>query len=72
LGGVDYLVIGFLNYKITDGMATPEEIAIKVYTTDPQALVYEKTFPAGNGKTLRDEYQYAQNIGKLLTLEIGE
>ena len=72
LGGVDYFILGFLCYKMQDGMAIPFEMAIRVYSTAPQALVFERTFPAGSGRTLNEEYQFAQNAGRVLASQIRE
>jgi hypothetical protein len=44
---------------------------IKIYNTDTEKLVFERSFPAGTGKNLSEEYQIAQNAGKVIVSNIS-
>ena len=72
LSGVDYLIICFLSYNTQGETAIPFEMAIKVYSTTTEVPVYEQTFLAGSGTTLREEYQIAQNAGKVIASKIKD
>jgi len=65
-GGADYFILGFLEYKLQGDRPVPVSIVLKTYKTNSQKLVYEQRFPAGTGRNLNDEYQYAQNVGRII------
>ena len=65
-GGVEYFVLGFLEYQIQGERAVPVGIALKLYLTNTQKLVFEERFPAGTGKSLDEEYKIAQNTGRII------
>ena len=71
-GGADYFLLGFLDYKIQAGNAVPTGITLKLYEADSQQLVYEQKFPAGTGKNLDEEYQSAQNAGRIIISHIED
>jgi hypothetical protein len=66
LGGADYFILGFINYKIQGETAVPEDIAVRLYETSSQKLLFERIFPVGKGKSLKEEYQFAQDVGKTI------
>lgn len=72
LGGADYFILGFLSYQMRGTAAIPSEITIKLYRADTRELVFERIFPAGKGKNLDEEYQLAQNAGRLIASHIKE
>ena len=71
-GGSDYFILGFLEYKNLGGVITPVGMTLKLYSTSPKELLYEQIFPAGKGKSLNEEYQFAQNAGFVLASNIKE
>ena len=71
-GGMDYFVLGFLEYQIQGTTAVPVGIALKVYQTNSKKLLYEKRFPAGTGKTLDDEYKNAQDAGRTIISHLAK
>ena len=72
LGGAEYFILGFLNYQISGGRPVPVEIAIKLYKTDTRELLFEQNFPAGRGKSMNEEYQFAQNTGRIIISHIKD
>ena len=71
-GGAEYFVLGFIEYQINGSAAVPVGMAIKLYKIDSQELIYENNFPAGNGSSLNQEYQFAQNAGRTLIPHIKD
>ena len=65
-GGADFFVLAFLEYKEQGEKAIPIGIALKLYSSNSQRLVYEQMFPAGTGKNLDEEYKFAQNAGRVI------
>jgi len=65
-GGADYFILAFLEYKDQGERAVPTGMALKLYNSITRALVYEQNFPAGTGRTLDEEYQIAQNAGRII------
>ena len=72
LSGVDYFVLGFLDYQIKGENALPVGIVLKIYATGSRNLVYEQNFPAGRGKNLNEEFQFAQNAGRIIISHIKD
>ena len=62
-GGVDYYVLGFLEYQGQGRNAIPAGIILKIYRAD-STLIYENEYPAGRTRNLNDEYQTALNTGR--------
>lgn len=71
-GGVDYLILGFLNHQVLEGAVAPTDITIKIYRMDLEELVFERNFPAGTGKDLNEEYEFAQHAGQIIISQIKE
>jgi hypothetical protein len=65
-GGAEYFILGFLEYRIQGGRPVPSGIQLKIYRTRAQTVVYEHSFQAGTGKSLTEEYQFAQNAGRVI------
>ena len=65
-GGVEYFVLGFLEYQIQGGGAVPVGIVLKLYNADSKKLVCEERFPVGTKKNLDEEYIFAQNAGRII------
>jgi len=72
LGGADYFILGYLEYRVIEENAIPFRMAVKIYTTDSQKLVYENNYPAGSGKSNNEEYQYALNAGRSIIPHIKD
>jgi hypothetical protein len=67
VGGAEYFIIGFLEFQ---NKSVPSAMIIKIYNTDTEKLVFERNFPAGTGKNLGEEYQIAQNAGRVIVSNI--
>jgi len=66
MGGADYFILGFLEYQIQGSRAVQQGMALKIYETDTNRLVYEQNFPVGRGKSLDEEFRIAQNAGRTM------
>lgn len=66
LGGADFFILGFVEYRLQNGRPVPVEVALKVYSTNTKKLLYEQNFPAGTGRNLADEYRFAQDAGRVI------
>lgn len=71
-GGAEYFLLGFLEYRIQAGKVVPAGIVLKLYQTDSRQLIYEQQFPVGTGKNLDEEYQFAQNAGRMFTSHVED
>ena len=71
-GGADYFMLAFLEYKNQGDTAIPVAVVLKLYNSDSQKLVYEQNFPAGTGKNLDEEYQFAQKAGRAIISHIKD
>ena len=71
-GGADFYVLGFLEYRLQGSRGIPVGIALKVYSSDSQKLLFEQRFPAGTGKSLDEEYQFAQNAGRVIISQLSK
>ena len=71
-GGAEYFVLGFLEYQMQGGNPVLLGIALKLYDADSQKLIYEQRFPAGNGKTLDEEYRFAQDAGRSIISHLSK
>jgi len=69
--GAGYFILCFLEFQNKDG-AVPNAMVIKIYETNGEKLVFERSFPAGTGKNLSDEYQIAHNAGKAIVSNIKD
>jgi hypothetical protein len=45
---------------------------IKIYRTNTEELIFERNFSAGTGKSLGEEYQFAQNAGRVIISNLKE
>ena len=64
LGGAEYFILGFLEYETQGARVAPADMIIKIYTTDPQELIYEQIFPVG--RTSAEENQIVRNAGRTI------
>jgi len=71
-GGAEYFILAFLEYQNIETTVIPIGITLKLYKTNPQELIFEQTLPAGTGKTLNEEYQFAINAGRIIVSKIRE
>jgi hypothetical protein len=65
-GGAEYFILAYLEYGLAGGKYTPSGISFKVYSTRSNEIIYEEGFPAGTGRNLNEEYQFAQNTGRTI------
>ena len=67
-GGADFYILGFLEFQVQGQgtRAVPVGIVLKLYNSESQQLLFEQRFPAGTGKSLDEEYQFAQNAGRTI------
>ena len=65
-GGADYYVLGYLEYRSQSGRTLPSGIVLKLYETESQKLVFEQNFPAGTGRSLNEEYRFAETAGRTI------
>lgn len=72
LGGAEYFVLGFLEYQFNGVTPVPVGMALKIYEAGSRRLIYEQRFTAGSGKNLNEEYQFAQNAGRILISHIKD
>ena len=72
LAGAEYIIFGFLEYRIQGNRAVPVKIDIKLYETASRELVYQQNFPAGSGRNPNEEYQLAQNAGRSIISHIKD
>ena len=70
--GSEYFVLVFLEYQTQGRSALPTESILKLYRTDTKELIFEQSFPAGSARTLNEEYQLAQNAGRLILSNIKD
>ena len=65
-GGAAYFIVGFIEYNAQRGRLLPVGILLKVYDSNSRQRIYEQSFPAGTGRNNREEFQLAQNAGRLI------
>ena len=71
-GGADFFILGFLEYKPQRDRVALSGITLKLYKADSRQIVFEQHFPAGTGKNSNEEYQFAQNAGRIIVSHIKE
>jgi hypothetical protein len=69
VGGADYFILGFLEFKDS---SVPNAMIVKIYSTDTEKLIFERSFPAGTGRNLGEEYQIAKNAGQIIVSNIKD
>jgi len=62
-GGADYFILGFLEFQNKDAHV-PNAMVIKIYNTDTGKLIFERSFPAGTGRNMGEEFQMARDVGQ--------
>ena len=70
MGGAEYFVLGFLEYETQGNRVVPANMNIKIYTTDPQELVYEQVFPIGRNSG--EDNQLVRNAGRAIISHIKD
>jgi hypothetical protein len=69
VGGADYFILGFLEYKDS---SVPNAMIVKIYSTNNEKLIFERSFPAGIGRNLGEEYQIAKSAGQIVVSNIKD
>ena len=70
MGGVEYFVLGFLEYETQGNRVVPANMNIRIYTTDPQELVFEQVFPIGRNSG--EDNQLVRNAGRAIIPHIKD
>ena len=70
--GADYFILGFIEYVIQKEKPVPVGVILKLYKGNSQKAVYEQHFPAGTGKNLNEEYQLAQDAGRIIVSHLED
>ena len=71
VNGAEYFILGFLEFQKKDG-PVPNSMIVKIYNTNTGNLVFERSFSAGKGKNLGEEYQIAVNAGRIIVTNIKD
>jgi len=69
INGAEYFVLCYLEFR---DASVPNAIAVKIYNIHAEKLIFERSFPAGTGKGLSEEYQIAQNTGRVIVSNIKD
>jgi hypothetical protein len=69
VNGAEYFVLCFLEFQKKDG-SVPKAMVIKIYDINAEKIIFVRSFPAGTGKSLGEEYQIAQNAGRVIVSNI--
>ena len=72
MGGADFFVLCLLEFQSQGRGAVPVAITIQTYKTDTQELIFEQIFSANRGNNQNEEYQIAQNAGKVIVSHIKD
>ena len=72
VGGADYFILGFLEYKKQGERAVPMGMALKLYKTDTGKLVYEENFSVGPDNDLDEVYKAAQSAGRIIATHLKD
>jgi len=71
VNGAEYFVLCYLEFQ-NKSRSVPNAMVIKIYNINAQKLIYERSFPAGTGRSLGDEYQTALNTGRTIVSAIKD
>ena len=69
VNGAEYFVLCYLEFQ-NRSRSVPNAMVIKIYDVNAEKLIFERSFPAGTGRSLNDEYQIAQNTGRIIVSNI--
>ena len=70
LAGAEYFIIAYLEYSSVRNFTVPNGLNIRLFRIGSEELIFEETFSAGTGSSLRDEFRLAQNVGRILVSQI--
>jgi hypothetical protein len=71
-GGADYFVLALLEYKNQDGTFRPSGVSLKLYSTIPRKLIYEKRFSAGQSGDNQEDHSRAREAARVLITHIKD
>jgi hypothetical protein len=71
VNGAEYFVLCYLEFQ-NKSRSVPNAMVIKIYHINEEKLIYERSFPAGTGRSLGDEYQNALNTGRTIVSNIKD
>jgi len=71
VNGAEYFVLCYLEYQ-SMSRSVPNAMVIKIFNINAEKLIYERSFPAGTGRSLGDEYQTALNTGRIIVSNIRD
>jgi hypothetical protein len=70
LGGAEFFVLALLDYQETLPAANsglnPRSVSLRLFSTNPYKILYERTYPAGASLQKNDRFSYAQNAARLI------
>jgi len=69
-GGADYFVLGLIEYNTREGNALPVGIVLQLFDSMSGRMIYEQRFPAVTGRSNNEEFQIAQNAGRVIISQI--
>jgi len=69
VNGAEYFVLCYLEFQ-NRSRSVPNTMIIKIYDVNAEKLIFERSFPAGTGRNLNDEYQIALNTGRIVVSNI--
>ena len=71
VNGAEYFILCYLEFQ-NKSRSVPNAMVIRIYNVNAEKLIYERSFPAGTGRSLGDEYQTALNTGRTIVSNIKD
>jgi len=68
MGGAEYFILGLLEYELQGSRVVPANMNIRIYTTAPEALVFEQLFPIGRNSG--EDNVLVRNAGRTIVSHI--
>ncbi|MDR3161803.1 MAG: hypothetical protein LBU28_09350 [Spirochaetaceae bacterium] len=70
LGGAEFFVLALLDYQgivpAANSVLNPRSVSLRLFSTKPYKILYERTYPAGTSLRKNDRFSYAQNAARLI------
>jgi hypothetical protein len=69
-GGAEFFVLALLDYQgispAANSALNPRSVSLRLFSTNPYKILYERTYPAGTSIQKNDRFSYAQNAARLI------
>ena len=69
-GGADFFILALLDYQeiipSANSILNPRSVSLRLFSTSPYKILYERTYPAGTSLQKNDRFSYAKNAARLL------